>query len=427
MPINIVVPEVGESVVDARVARWLKQPGDSVASGEAIVELETDKVDVEVSAPAAGVLSTIAHADGADVKIGEVLGTMEVGAAKPAADKAPASRQLTRRPRAGSGEICDAAPPAPAAAEAAAPPALAPESSRATPLTSPPSSDAPLSPSARRRAREQEQAAAPAAAQAKAAAPAPASAPATTAVPAPAPSADPAGTNRQETRQRMSRRRATIAKRLLEAQQTAALLTTFNEIDMTAVQAIRAKQREAFQKRHGASLGITSFFVKAAVAALKDFPKLNAEIQGDVIVMKHYYDIGVAIGGAEGLVVPVVRDADRLSFEEVELGIRDLAARSADGKLTLDDLRGGTFSITNGGRYGSLMSTPIVNPPQVGILGLHAIKDRPIVVDGQVQVRPMMFAALTYDHRIVDGEDAVRFLVKIRDLIEDPGALLLSM
>jgi len=225
----------------------------------------------------------------------------------------------------------------------------------------------------------------------------------------------------------MSRRRATIAKRLLEAQQTAALLTTFNEIDMTAVQAIRAKQREAFQRKHGASLGITSFFVKAAVAALKDFPKLNAEIQGDVIVMKHYYDIGVAIGGAEGLVVPVVRDADRLSFEEVELGIRDLAARSADGKLTLDDLRGGTFSITNGGRYGSLMSTPIVNPPQVGILGLHAIKDRPVVEGGQVQVRPMMYAALTYDHRIVDGEDAVRFLVKIRDLIEDPGALLLSM
>ena len=224
----------------------------------------------------------------------------------------------------------------------------------------------------------------------------------------------------------MSKRRATIARRLVEAQQTAALLTTFNEVDMSAVMALRARQKEAFKTRYGVNLGIASFFVKAAVAALKETPRINAEIQGDEIVLKHYYDIGVAVGAAEGLVVPVLRDADRASFVEIEKGIRDFAKRANDGTLTLDDLRGGTFSITNGGVYGSLMSTPIVNPPQVAILGLHAIKDRPAAVNGQVVLRPMMYLALTYDHRIVDGSEAVKFLVRIKELIEDPAVLLLE-
>lgn len=394
MPINIVVPEVGESVVDARVARWLKQPGDQVTSGEAVVELETDKIDVEVPAPADGVIATIAHNDGDDVKIGEVLGTLETTSGVVSGEKAT--------PVVGSAKSDEKPKPKPEPAPAA---------------------DAPMSPSARRRAREKGEEPAPAP---KPAEPRPKAA----AKAAPTPVAKRPETTPEvvsETRQRMSRRRATIAKRLLEAQQTAALLTTFNEVDMSAVQGIRKKQRQAFEKKHGASLGITSFFVKAAVAALREFPNLNAEVEDDATLIKHHYDIGIAIGGTEGLVVPVIRNADRLSFEDVELTIRELADRAASGKLTLEDLRGGTFSITNGGRYGSLMSTPIVNPPQVGILGLHTIKDRPVAIDGQIVVRPMMYIALTYDHRIVDGETAVQFLVRIKDLIEDPGALLLSM
>lgn len=224
----------------------------------------------------------------------------------------------------------------------------------------------------------------------------------------------------------MSKRRATIARRLIEAQHSAALLTTFNEVDMSSVMALRARQKDAFKAKHGVGLGIASFFVKAAVAALREYPRLNAEIQGDEMVLKHYYDIGVAVGAAEGLVVPVLRDADTMSFAAIETAIRDFARRADDGTLTLDDLRGGTFSITNGGVFGSLLSTPIVNPPQVGILGLHTIKERPVGVDGQVVLRPMMFTALTYDHRIVDGAEAVRFLVRVKALIEDPGGLLVE-
>jgi 2-oxoglutarate dehydrogenase E2 component (dihydrolipoamide succinyltransferase) len=237
--------------------------------------------------------------------------------------------------------------------------------------------------------------------------------------------ARPAG-DRQDERVRMSRRRATIARRLVEAQQTAAMLTTFNEVDMSAVMAIRERHKDAFKARYGTGLGIASFFVKAAIAALREFPRLNAEIQGDEMVLKHYYDIGVAVGAAEGLVVPVLRDADRLSFAQIEAAIREFAKKAADGTLTLDDLRGGTFSITNGGVFGSLMSTPIINPPQVGILGLHAIKERPVGINGQVALRPMMYTALTYDHRIVDGSEAVRFLVRLKDLVEDPGILLIE-
>ncbi len=224
----------------------------------------------------------------------------------------------------------------------------------------------------------------------------------------------------------MSKRRATIARRLVEAQSTAAMLTTFNEVDMTAVMALRERHKQAFKDRHGVGLGIASFFVKASIGALRGFPRINAEIQGDEMVLKHYYDIGVAVGAAEGLVVPVLRDADRLGFAEIEKGIREFAKRAEDGTLSLADLKGGTFTITNGGVFGSLLSTPILNPPQVGILGLHKIQDRPMAVNGQVVVRPMMYVALTYDHRIVDGAEAVRFLVRVKELVEDPGALLLD-
>jgi 2-oxoglutarate dehydrogenase E2 component (dihydrolipoamide succinyltransferase) len=224
----------------------------------------------------------------------------------------------------------------------------------------------------------------------------------------------------------MSKRRATIAKRLVEAQHTAAMLTTFNEIDLAAVMALRDRQKQTFKDRYGVGLGVASFFVKATIAALREFPRLNAEIQGDEMVLKHYFDIGVAVGAAEGLVVPVLRDADRLTFAEIETKIRDFAKRAGDGTLTLEDLRGGTFSITNGGVFGSLMSTPILNPPQVGILGLHAIKTRPVAAGGEIVLRPMMYVALTYDHRIVDGAEAVQFLVRIKSLIEDPGVLLIE-
>ena len=224
----------------------------------------------------------------------------------------------------------------------------------------------------------------------------------------------------------MSKRRATIARRLVEIQSTAAMLTTFNEVDMSAVQALRARHKESFKERYGINLGLTSFFVKAAIGALRAFPRINAEIQGDEMVIKHYYDIGIAVGASEGLVVPVLRDADQMSFAEIEAQTRDFAKRAENGTLSLADLKGGTFTITNGGVFGSLLSTPILNPPQVGILGLHAIKDRPVGVNGQVVLRPMMYLALTYDHRIVDGSEAVRFLVRLKELIEDPGALLLE-
>jgi 2-oxoglutarate dehydrogenase E2 component (dihydrolipoamide succinyltransferase) len=265
-----------------------------------------------------------------------------------------------------------------------------------------------------------------------------AAAPQTALARAPSPAAPPPGSapatqvqrrapgDRSEERVRMSKRRATIAKRLVEVQSTAAMLTTFNEMDMSAVQALRARHKESFKERHGINLGMTSFFVKAAIGALRAFPRINAEIQGDEMVLKRYYDIGIAVGASEGLVVPVLRDADMMSFAEIEGQVRDFARRAEDGTLSLADLKGGTFTITNGGVFGSLQSTPILNPPQVGILGLHAIKDRPVAVNGEVVIRPMMYTALTYDHRIVDGSEAVRFLVRVKELIEDPGALLIE-
>jgi len=263
--------------------------------------------------------------------------------------------------------------------------------------------------------------------------PAAPSAPAPAAARAPQPAPSPAAPvrrvlgDRTEERVRMSKRRATIAKRLVEAQHTAAMLTTFNEVDMTAVMALRARRKEAFQKRYGVGLGLSSFFVKASVGALRAFPRLNAEVQGDEMVMKHYYDVGIAVGASQGLVVPVLRDVDLLSFAEIESTIRDFAKRAEDGSLTLEELKGGTFTITNGGVFGSLLSTPILNPPQVGILGLHKIEERPVAVNGQVVVKPMMYVALSYDHRIVDGLEAVQFLVKVKELIEDPGQMLIEL
>ena len=405
MSINILVPEVGESIVDARVAKWLKKEGDAVAAGEPLVELETDKVDVEVAAPKAGVLQRIVHGDGADVKIGDVLGEIDTAAAGASGSSGSSGPQPSGPAGpAGSAGPKPGVPSTPSARKAAREanvplsriPASGPRVTKAdvdqAVTASKPEPSEPDGPREPERPREPGRGSGP----------------------------------RRETRERMSKRRATIAKRLVEAQQTAALLTTFNEVDMSAVMSLRERHKESFKTRYGVGLGIASFFVKAAVAALREFPRINAEIQGDEIVLKHYYDIGVAVGAAEGLVVPVLRDADRASFAQIEQGIRDFAKRANDGSLTLEDLRGGTFSITNGGVYGSLMSTPIVNPPQVAILGLHAIKERPAASGGQVVLRPMMYLALTYDHRIVDGAEAVRFLVRIKELIEDPAALVIE-
>ncbi len=398
---NIVVPTLGESVVEARVSRWLKQEGDRVNVGDPLVSLETEKVDVEVSAETNGVLASIARREGEDVKIGELLGVVQEGAEGSAKAAAPET-------------AVPVATPAPAAAPAADAPRSTPTARRvaesnAVDLGSVTGSGA----AGRIHKTDVEAAIAPAP-------PKPTPTPAATAT-AGRPE-DPRG----EKRVRMSKRRATIARRLVEAQRTAAMLTTFNEVDMTAVMALRERHKETFKAHHGVGLGIASFFVKAATSALRAFPQLNAEIQGDEIVYKSFYDIGIAVGAEGGLVVPVLRDANALSFSGIELGIRDFAKRAQEGTLTLEDLAGGTFTITNGGVFGSLLSTPILNPPQVGILGLHKIQDRPVAVQGQVVVRPMMYTALSYDHRIVDGREAVQFLVKIKELVEDPGQLLLE-
>jgi 2-oxoglutarate dehydrogenase E2 component (dihydrolipoamide succinyltransferase) len=382
---NIVVPELGESVVSATVARWLKQEGERVAAGEALVELETEKVNLEVGAEQTGVLKSIGRREGEDVRPGDVLGVLEKaeGAevpaeAAPAPPKAPA---LQRAPTDGGGQPAAKGP-------APAPPREAPA---AADVQSGAGLRHPVAPVPE--------------------------------VQEPGPGAEP---RRREERVRMSRRRQTIARRLVEAQQTAAMLTTFNEVDMGRLLETRARQREAMAERHGLTPGITGFFIKASVGALKAFPRLNAEIQGEEIILKHYYDIGVAVGAEEGLVVPVVRDADRLSLVEIERAVKALAKKADLGSLTLEELRGGTFTITNGGVFGSLLSTPILNPPQVGILGLHKVQERPVVRDGSMVIRPMMYLALSYDHRIVDGREAVQFLVRIKELIEEPERLLME-
>ena len=410
---NIVVPELGESVVEARVARWLKKEGDRVEVGDPLVELETEKVDLEVNAEKGGVLASITRREGDDVKIGELLGVVDETVA------AAAGAQVAKAGNGSSGNVSTAT-----ATKAPVPPvAGAPADTRATPT-------------ARRIAREHDVDLGAVAGSGSAgrvmkqdvqgAMSAEVALGAKGALSTEGALGAKSAGERSERRERMSKRRETIAKRLVEAQHNAAMLTTFNEVDMTAIMNLRERRKEAFKKEYGVGLGIASFFVKASVAALRAFPQLNAEIQGNEIVYKNYFDIGMAVGAEGGLVVPVIRDADRKSFSQLELAIRDFAQRAVDGTLTLEDLKGGTFTITNGGVFGSLLSTPILNPPQVGILGLHKIQDRVVPVNGQPAIRPMMYVALSYDHRIVDGREAVQFLVKVKEYIEDPGHLLLE-
>lgn len=409
MATEIRVPTLGESVTEATIARWFKKAGEAVAADEPLVELETDKVTVEVPAPASGVLEEIRAKDGETVGVGAVLGSIKEGAAP--AKAAPAKAE-----------------PAPAKAEAPkAAPAPAPAAVRP--------SEIPVLPSVRKLAAESgiSPAIVPgtgkggrvtkgdilAAIAGVAAQPAPAPAPTV----ARAPSPDAA----REERVRMTRLRQTIAQRLKEAQNTAAMLTTFNDADMSAVIGLRQQYKEPFEKKHGVKLGFMGFFVKAVIAALKELPAVNAEIDGEDIVYKNYYHIGVAVGTERGLVVPVVRDADMLSIADIEKKIADYAKRARDGKLSIDEMQGGTFTITNGGIYGSLLSTPILNAPQSGILGMHRIVDRPVAVEGQVVIRPIMYLALSYDHRIVDGREAVTFLVRVKENLEDPARLVLDL
>ena len=408
MSTNIVVPELGESVVEARVAKWLKKQGDTVNAGEPLVELETEKIDLEVSADRAGVLASIKHQEGADVKVGEVLAVLEESTN--GAGKVPTVPVVPKVPEVPEVQGAKGAENVKGADKKATPTAKNVAKAHDVKLAAVESTGA--------RVTKQDvlKAAAPEAPKPQPASPQ-----------ARGPQAPPrAQGDRSERRERMTKRRATIARRLVEAQHTAAMLTTFNEVDMTAVMQLRERRKEAFTKKYGVGVGIASFFVKASIGALKAFPQINAEIQGDEIVFKNYYDIGMAVGAEGGLVVPVIRDADRKGFVDIELAIRDFAKRAQDGSLTLEDLKGGTFTITNGGVFGSLMSTPILNPPQVGILGLHKIADRAVAVSGQVVIRPMMYLALSYDHRLVDGREAVQFLVKIKEYVEDPAWMLLE-
>ena len=395
---DIVVPTLGESVSTATVARWLKNAGDAVAADEPLVELETDKVTVEVNAPVAGVITAIAADTGAEVAPGAVLGSIQAGAAAAAKPAAPA--------------------PKPAAAPAPAPAAA--------------SAHAPLPAAAKMIAETGVSAAAIGAGTGKDGRITKGDVLAYLAQPAAAPASAPAARSSRppeagEERVKMTRLRATIARRLKEAQNTAAMLTTFNEVDMSAAMALRSEYRDAFEKRHGVKLGFMSFFVKACIAALKEFPAVNAEIDGDEIVYKNFVHMGIAVGGPSGLVVPVLRNADTLGFAEIEKRSGEFGKRARDGALKMDELAGGSFTITNGGIYGSLMSTPILNPPQSGILGMHKIQDRPMAVAGKIEIRPMMYIALSYDHRIVDGKEAVSFLVRVKESVEDPRRLMLDI
>jgi 2-oxoglutarate dehydrogenase E2 component (dihydrolipoamide succinyltransferase) len=419
MSVEIRVPPLGESVVEATVGRWTKQEGDSVTRDEVLVELETDKITVEVAAQQDGVIGRIEKNEGDTVGVNELLGILNAtdGASpKDAAGETASARyeEKTTSDQSAAEASTGEAQTSPAARTLAAEHGLDLGQIEGTGPNGRITKEDVL------RASDQNKGSkAPAAAQPAAKAPAPSHAPA-------APAPQPAARGDREERQRMSRRRQTIARRLVEAQQTTASLTTFNEVDLTQVMEIRSRRQEAFVKRHGVKLGFMSFFTKAIIGALKQFPRLNAEIQGDEIVLKHYYDIGIAVGAEEGLVVPVVRNADRLSFAELERQIGELGTRARDGKLTLEELQGGTFTITNGGVFGSMLSTPILNPPQVGILGMHNIVQRPMVVDGEIKIRPIMYVALTYDHRIVDGSEAVRFLVTVKSMLEDPESMLLE-
>ncbi|MEI9927933.1 MAG: 2-oxoglutarate dehydrogenase complex dihydrolipoyllysine-residue succinyltransferase [Sphingomonas sp.] len=409
MATEVKVPTLGESITEATLGEWLKAPGDPVRADEPIASLETDKVSVEVPSPVAGVMGAQRVKVGDTVLVGGVIAEVEAGGATAAAP-APAPLAAPAEP---------VAAPAPAAEVEAA--ALSPSVRRAIlehhvdPTT--------VQGTGRDgRITKEDVVAAATSKGAPAPAPAPSSAPSS--VPAPAPA--PAGARREE-RVRMTRLRQTIATRLKEAQNTAALLTTFNDVDMTAVMAARAKYKDLFEKKHGVRLGFMGFFVKAACMALKDIPNVNASIDGDEIVYHDYADISVAVSAPQGLVVPVIRDADQLSVAQIERTIGDFGKRAKDGSLKMEEMRGGTFTISNGGVFGSLMSTPIINPPQSAVLGLHRIEDRPVVRDGQVVVRPMMYLALSYDHRLIDGREAVTFLVALKNAIEDPTRLLIDL
>jgi 2-oxoglutarate dehydrogenase E2 component (dihydrolipoamide succinyltransferase) len=418
MPVDIRVPTLGESVVEGTVLRWYKQVGDTVAVGDALAELETDKVTVDIPADRNGTVLSIVKAEGETAAVGDVLATLEE-AAEGAVGQSP-SPPVAAHAASGAG-------PAPAASVPAA--ATGPEANhvRSTPMARKLAEERGVNlssvegsgPVGRVRRNDVE--------QFLTAAPAP-TAQTATSVTLPAPTARPASAfpalGEAEERASMTRRRRTIAQRLVEAQATAAMLTTFNECDLTAIMDLRKRRRDSFKERHGVSLGFMSFFTRAAVGGLKAFPRLNAEIRGDELILKRHYDIGVAVDTEEGLVVPVVRNADRLSFVEIERTIADLAKRARDGKLSIADLQGGTFTLTNGGVFGSLFSTPIINMPQAAILGMHRIQERPVALNGQVVIRPMMYLALTYDHRIVDGREAVQFLVRLKELVEDPELLL---
>ena len=407
MSIEIIVPEMGESVIEATVRAWLKKEGDFVEAGEALVELETDKVNLEVGAKASGVLAKIQVAEGQDVKVGDVLGSINADAKQPASKPDPQPASPKPEPL-----------PTPQEKPQTVQPQVTPVASRvAREQNVDVSKVRGTGPDGRvtksdvqQYAQKQSSAGSEAAKQ----------------LSKPSQAAGAESAERREERERMSRRRRTIAQRLLEASQSTAMLTTFNEINMSAVMDLRRRRNEAFQARHGIKLGFTSFFTKASISALKSFPRLNAEIQGDEIVLKNYYDIGIAVGAEEGLVVPVLRDADRLTFAEIEKQVKVFSGKANDGSLSVEDLRGGTFTITNGGVFGSMLSTPILNLPQVGILGLHKIEERPIAENGQVVIRPMMYVALSYDHRIVDGREAVQFLVQVKELLEDPAWMLVE-
>ena len=415
MATEIRVPTLGESVTEATIGRWFKKVGDTVAADEPLVELETDKVTIEVPAPAAGVLEAQEAKDGDTVGVGALLGSIAEGgaaAAKPAAKPAEPAKAAEPAKSAEPSKPAPAAAPAkPVTADANGPAVskLAAESGVDPASVSGSGKDGRVTKGDLIAAIER--------------GPAPAAAPAPAAQRAPSPAEDAS----REERVRMTKLRQTIARRLKDAQNTAAMLTTFNEVDMGAVMALRAQYKDVFEKKHGAKLGFMSFFVKAVIQGLKDIPAVNAEIDGTDLVYKNYYHIGIAVGTDKGLVVPVLRDADTLSLAGIEKKIADFGKRARDGQLKIDEMQGGTFTITNGGIYGSLMSTPILNAPQSGILGMHKIQERPMVVGGKIEIRPMMYLALSYDHRIVDGKEAVTFLVRVKESLEDPQRLILDL
>jgi 2-oxoglutarate dehydrogenase E2 component (dihydrolipoamide succinyltransferase) len=422
MAVEIKVPALGESVTEATVAKWLVKAGDTVTIDQPLCELETDKVTVEVNASVAGSIVELAVAEGTTVQVGGVLCHIEAGAAGAAAKPATAAATPAAAPAPAKPAPAPTPAPAPAPVAAAAPAPVAANIAASGPATRKLVEETGVAASAIAPTGKDGRATKADVLAALSSIPA-ASAPAAK----PAAPAGPRLRADREERVRMTRLRRTIANRLKEAQNTAAMLTTFNEVDMTAVMTLRDRLKEDFEKKHGARLGFMSFFVKACIAALKELPSVNAEIEGDDLVYKNYYDIGVAVGTPQGLVVPVLRDADMLSFAGVEKGIAELGHKARDGKLTIADLTGGTFTISNGGVYGSLMSTPILNPPQSAILGMHKIQQRPMALGGEIKLRPMMYLAVSYDHRIIDGREAVLFLVRVKECIEDPERLLLGV